>query len=41
MKRIWEAGMCELTDEMGQRVKFRDLLGKGPPGRKTAVFFIR
>jgi hypothetical protein len=40
VKRIWEAGMCELVDEMGLTVKFKDLINN-EPGRKTLVFFIR
>ncbi|KAL7417206.1 hypothetical protein BDY24DRAFT_336102, partial [Mrakia frigida] len=39
-KLIWSAGMCEVLDEMGHSVKFRDLISKDPK-RKTLVFFIR
>lgn len=40
VKRIWEAGMCDLFDEMGLPIKFRDLISS-EPGRRTCVFFIR
>lgn len=39
-KRIWEAGMCDLVDETGSTVKFKNIISN-KPGRKTLCFFIR